>query len=33
MKKPAPKFKPCAGCPTPSKCRAAGKCAKKSAKK
>jgi len=29
MKKPTSKFKPCAGCPTPSKCRAAGKCAKK----
>jgi len=26
----APKFKPCAGCPTPAKCTAAGKCAKKS---
>ena len=29
MKKPAPKFKPCAACPNPSKCRAAGKCMKK----
>lgn len=29
MKKPTPKFKPCAGCPNPAKCRAAGKCAKK----
>jgi hypothetical protein len=26
----APKFKTCAGCPTPAKCTAAGKCAKKS---
>jgi len=26
----APKFKPCAGCPTPAKCTAAGKCLKKS---
>jgi hypothetical protein len=25
-----PKFKTCAGCPTPAKCTAAGKCAKKS---
>ena len=25
----APKFKTCAGCPTPAKCTAAGKCAKK----
>ena len=24
----APKFKTCAGCPTPGKCKAAGKCAK-----
>jgi hypothetical protein len=22
-------FKPCAGCPSPAKCRSAGKCAKK----
>lgn len=29
MKRPVPKFKPCAGCPNPSKCRSAGKCAKK----
>ena len=27
------KFKPCAGCPTPAKCTAAGKCQKKAAKK
>jgi hypothetical protein len=26
-------FKPCAGCPTPAKCRAAGKCLKKEGKK
>lgn len=26
MKKTAKGFKPCKGCPTPSKCRAAGKC-------
>lgn len=26
-------FKPCAGCPSPAKCRAAGKCAKKEAAK
>lgn len=25
-------FKPCAGCPAPAKCRAAGKCLKKAAK-
>ena len=25
----APKFKPCAGCPTPGACSAAGKCKKK----
>ena len=25
-------FKPCAGCPTPAKCKAAGKCAKKAKK-
>jgi len=30
-KKPA--FKTCATCPSPAKCRAAGKCAKKAAKK
>jgi hypothetical protein len=29
MKKPTKKFTPCAGCPSPAKCRAAGKCAKK----
>jgi len=29
MKKPTPKFTPCAGCLNPAKCRAAGKCAKK----
>jgi hypothetical protein len=29
----AKEFKPCAGCPTPAKCKAAGKClAKKMAK-
>jgi hypothetical protein len=33
MKKPAPKFKPCASCPNPTKCRAMGKCMKKSGKK
>lgn len=26
-------FKPCASCPSPAKCRAAGKCAKEAAKK
>ena len=26
-------FKTCAGCPSPAKCRAAGKCAKKAKKK
>ena len=26
-------FKPCAGCPSPSKCKAAGKCMKKAGKK
>nr|ANR76352.1 hypothetical protein AUR56_00006 [Skeletonema virus LDF-2015a] len=26
-------FKPCASCPSPAKCRAAGKCAKKEAAK
>jgi hypothetical protein len=25
-------FKPCASCPAPAKCRAAGKCAKKAGK-
>ena len=30
MKKPVKKaFKTCPGCPTPAKCKAAGKCAKK----
>jgi hypothetical protein len=33
MKKPAPKFAPCKGCPNPSKCRAMGKCMKKGTKK
>ena len=34
MKKPMKKgFKPCAGCPSPAKCKAAGKCAKKAKKK
>jgi hypothetical protein len=32
MKKPAPKFKPCASCPNPTKCKAMGRCMK-SAKK
>ena len=32
-KKPASKFKPCTGCPNPTKCRAMGKCMKKSGKK
>jgi hypothetical protein len=27
--KAAKSFKPCAGCPTPSKCKAAGKCLNK----
>lgn len=27
--KAAKSFKPCAGCPTPGKCKAMGKCAKK----
>jgi len=26
-------FKPCPGCPTPAKCKAAGKCMKKKTKK
>lgn len=26
-------FKPCAACPSPAKCRGAGKCLKKAAKK
>jgi len=29
-KKSAPKFKPCAGCPSPAACTKAGKCKKKS---
>ena len=33
MKKPAPKFTPCPGCPNPKKCTAMGKCMKKAAKK
>lgn len=35
MKKTTAKkaFKTCAGCPTPSKCKAAGKCMKKAKKK
>lgn len=33
MKKPTPKFKPCAGCPNPTKCKAMGKCMKKAGKK
>lgn len=34
MKKQTTKktFKPCAGCPTPSKCKAAGKCMGKMSK-
>ena len=32
-KNPAAKFKPCAKCPNPVKCRAMGKCMKKSGKK
>lgn len=28
MKKAMTKFKPCANCPTPAKCKAAGKCLK-----
>lgn len=33
MKKPAPKFTPCSGCPNPAKCKAMGKCMKKAGKK
>jgi hypothetical protein len=33
MKKPAPKFTPCPGCPAPKKCAAMGKCMKKATKK
>ena len=34
MKKPvkAPVFKPCKGCPTPGKCKAAGRCMMKGRK-
>mgnify|MGYP006999477263 CR=1 FL=1 len=32
-KKGGPVFKPCAKCPSPAKCRAAGKCLKKAGKK
>ena len=28
-KKPTKAFKPCSGCPTPGKCKAAGKCMNK----
>lgn len=28
MKKPIPKFKACAACPNPAKCKAMGKCMK-----
>jgi hypothetical protein len=28
LKKPSKKFSPCKGCPTPAKCRKAGKCLK-----
>lgn len=30
--KKASSFKPCPGCPSPAKCKAAGKCAKKAMK-
>jgi hypothetical protein len=30
IKAKKPGFKPCAGCPSPAKCKAAGKCLKKS---
>lgn len=33
MKKPTPKFSACAGCSSPAKCKAAGKCMKKGSKK
>jgi hypothetical protein len=33
MKKPTAKFMPCKGCPTPAKCKAAGKCMAKGGKK
>lgn len=29
----APVFKPCKGCPTPAKCKAAGRCLSKGKKK
>lgn len=32
MKKPTAKFMPCKGCPTPAKCKAAGKCMMKGKK-
>jgi hypothetical protein len=32
MKKPTMKFMPCKGCPTPAKCKAAGKCMMKGKK-
>jgi hypothetical protein len=32
MKKPTMKFMPCKGCPTPAKCKAAGKCLMKGKK-
>lgn len=32
-KKKPPMFKTCPGCPTPAKCKAAGKCMKKARKK
>jgi hypothetical protein len=31
-KKPAPKFKPCAKCPNPTKCKAMGSCMMKGKK-
>jgi hypothetical protein len=33
MAKGGKAFKPCAGCPSPAKCKAAGKCLMKEAKK
>ena len=33
MKKPTKKFTPCATCPNTAKCKAMGRCMKKSAKK
>lgn len=32
MKKPTTKFMPCKGCPTPAKCKAAGRCLMKGKK-